>query len=172
MKSRYPTRRPRGICCLNASAQASRSTAVLCRFHPKPATPPDTFKAHFSILDLTGATLAHWSHDEAGFSRSATAERLFNPHCCLALSSSGALSFSPQIELRRGQDFEKLVAKIQSGEVQPTKDKWIEMLRSSRNVELAAERGHVVLTRYLACGILIGVVLQAYVLFRVRSGRR
>jgi hypothetical protein len=37
---------------------------------------------------------------------------------------------------------------------------------------LAAERGHVVLTRYLACGILIGVVLQAYVLFRVRSGRR
>jgi hypothetical protein len=91
---------------------------------------------------------------------------------CLALSSSGALSFSPQIELRRGQDFEKLVAKIQSEEVQPTKDKWIEMLRSSRNVELAAERGHVVLTRYLACGILIGVVLQAYVLFRVRSGRR
>jgi hypothetical protein len=91
---------------------------------------------------------------------------------CLALSSSGALSFSPEIERRRQQDFEKLVAKIQSGEVQPTKDKWIEMLRSSRNIELAVERGHVVLTRYLACGMLIGVVLQAYMLFRVRPGSR
>lgn len=90
----------------------------------------------------------------------------------LALSSSGALSFSPEIEQQRQQDFEKLVAKVQSGEVQPTKDKWIDLLRNSRKVELAVERGHVVLTRFLACGILIGVVLQAYMLFRVRPGRR
>ncbi len=90
----------------------------------------------------------------------------------LALSSSGALSFSPEIEQRRQQDFEKVVAKIQSGEVQPTKDKWIDILRSSRNVEQAVERGHTVLLRFLACGILIGVVLQVCMLLRVRPGRK
>jgi hypothetical protein len=34
------------------------------------------------------------------------------------------------------------------------------------------ERGHIVLTRYLACSIVVGVVLQGYMLFRVRPGRK
>ena len=90
----------------------------------------------------------------------------------LALSSTGALSFSPTIEQRREQNFEKFVAKIQSGELQPSKEKWIELLRDSRNVEVAMESGHIVLTRYLACSILVGVVFQACLLFRVRPGRK
>ena len=90
----------------------------------------------------------------------------------LALSSSGALSFSPAIEQRRQQNFEKFVAKIQSGEVQLTKEKCIDLLRDYKNLELAMAKGHVVLTRFLAGGILVGVVLQAYMLFRVRPGRR
>jgi hypothetical protein len=90
----------------------------------------------------------------------------------LALSSSGALSFSSAIEQRRQQNFEKLIAKIQSGQVQLTKDKCVELLRDSKKLELAMAQGHLVLTRFLACGILVGVVLQAYMLFRVRPGRK
>lgn len=90
----------------------------------------------------------------------------------LALSSTGALSFSPTIEQRRQQNFEKFLARVQSGEVQPSKDKWIELLRDSRNLELAMERGHIVLTRYLACSIFVGVILQAFMLFRVRPGKK
>lgn len=90
----------------------------------------------------------------------------------LALSSSGALSFSPRVEERRQQDFEKFIAKIQKGEVQPTKEQWLTVLRDSRKVERVIESGHVVLTRFLAGGILIGVVLQVYVVFRFKARYR
>jgi hypothetical protein len=90
----------------------------------------------------------------------------------LALSCSGALSFSPQIEQQRQQDFEKLISKVQSGAVQPTKDQWIALLRDSKKVELATEAGQVVLTRFLSGGILVGVALQALITFRIRAAHR
>jgi len=90
----------------------------------------------------------------------------------LALSSARAFSFSPRIEQRRQQDFERFVAKVQSGEVQPTKDKWIELLRGSRQVAAVMENGHALFAKLLAAGILAGVLIQTYVIFRVKAGFR
>jgi hypothetical protein len=71
-----------------------------------------------------------------------------------ALSVAPAFSFVPRIEQRREQDFERFVAKVQSGEMQPTKEKWIELLRGSREVGAKVatelEKGHAALTRTLA----------------------
>ncbi len=90
----------------------------------------------------------------------------------LALSSARAFSFVPRIEQRRQQDFERFVAKIQSGEVQPTKEKWIDLLRGSREVAAEIEKGHAALARILTAGIFVGVLIQTYVIFRVKAGLR
>jgi flagellar biosynthesis regulator FlaF len=94
----------------------------------------------------------------------------------LALSCAPAFSFVPRIEQRRRQNFERFVAMVQSGELQPTKEKWIELLRGSREVgaEVATdlEKGNATLMRMLAAAILLGVLIQAYVIFRVKAGLR
>jgi len=88
----------------------------------------------------------------------------------LAMSSLGAFSFSPRIEQRRQQQFEEFVAKVQSGEVHPTTNQWIKLLRSSKAVAEPIVAGHIRILRILSCGILVGVALQVYVIFRVRAG--
>jgi hypothetical protein len=90
----------------------------------------------------------------------------------LALSSANAFSFDRQIEQRHQQNFEEFVAKIQSGEVQPTKEKWIITLRDSKKIEADVEKAHATLSRILASGIFVGVLIQMYVIFRVKAGLR
>ena len=89
----------------------------------------------------------------------------------LAFSGANAFSFSPRIEQRRQQDFEKFVAKVESGAVELTKEKSVKLLRDSRNVEEAMVAGHASASRIFGGAILISVILQVYVVFRVRAGR-
>ena len=89
----------------------------------------------------------------------------------LAFSGANAFSFSPRIEQRRQQDFEKFMAKVESGVVELTKEKSVKLLRDSRNVEEAMVAGHTSTSRMLGAAILVGVILQVYVVFRVRAGR-
>jgi hypothetical protein len=89
----------------------------------------------------------------------------------LAFSGANAFSFSPRIEQRRQKDFEKFIASVESGAVELTKEKSVKLLRDSRNVEEAMVAGHASTSRTLGAAILVGVIVQVYVVFRVRAGR-
>src|ERR1051325_4795140 len=89
----------------------------------------------------------------------------------LAFSGANGFSFSPRIEQRRQQDFQKFIAKVESGALELTKEKSAKLLRDSRSVEEAMVAGHASASRILGRCILVGVVLQVYVVFRVRAGR-
>lgn len=90
----------------------------------------------------------------------------------LAVMSSRAFFVFTHSEQWSQKNFEGFTAKVQSGEVQLTKDQWIRLLRDSKTIEAEVEKGHVSLMRIIASGIVVGVLFQAYVIFRVKAGQQ
>ncbi len=79
-------------------------------------------------------------------------------------------------EQRTQKRVDELVRKAQSGEMGTKSDKLVEMLTRSwrREDELQGDltKFHAQISRYAGCGILLGIVVQIYVIFRVKAGLR
>src|SRR2546425_743206 len=94
---------------------------------------------------------------------------LFVGIALLALGSSNEFSLSPKLERFHKQNIEEFMSKVKSGELQPTREKWMDLLRESEAVQQAVVDGHAKLMRILGYGVLAAVALQGYVIFRVRA---
>ena len=101
---------------------------------------------------------------------------LFTAMAAMALIYANALQPNPQQQEKTQRNIDALVRKAQSGEFGPKAEELVDSVINSwrtRDVvhETVAEF-HASLSRRLGYGVLFGVAVQIYVIFRVKAGWR
>src|SRR6266705_2389156 len=102
-----------------------------------------------------------------------TPSLLFAGMAGLSLFYAAEMFPNRQHEQWMQQKDDELVHKIQTGELSPKPEELAVKLRDQRHsrsvIEESLAREHFVQSRFLAFGILYGIALQIYVVFRVKA---
>src|SRR5258708_175133 len=89
-----------------------------------------------------------------------------------------ATAFSPSAREKQGTQrrIDQFVRDAQRGDFGPEADKLVRMLsnswRTSDELHDVLGRGHAQLSDLVGCGVLVGVVVQIYVIFRVKAAHK
>jgi hypothetical protein len=101
---------------------------------------------------------------------------LFVTVAAVSLVYATALSPSPREKQGTQRRIDRLVRDAQRGEFGPEPDKLVGMLskswRTSDDLQEVLGNGHAQFSELVGCGVLVGVMVQIYVIFRVKAAHK